>query len=67
VYRQPRKTIVISKRDIIEVLQHLYVKRVRYGFQLVKQYFLFSESDTSMHSNHRNLKDTVEEGIELLT
>lgn len=48
------------RRDLAEALQQLYLKRVRFGFQLVKQYFLFSESESSLHSNYRYLRETVQ-------
>lgn len=45
-----------------DLLCKLYLKRVRFSFQLAKQYFLFSESDVSLQPGYRYMRDAVEEG-----
>lgn len=57
------------KSTLPEILNRLLVNRVRYSFQLLLQFFLFSDSESSMKSGQYNLKPyfaEIEEGFETL-
>jgi hypothetical protein len=60
---KPTNKLIIRKKTIADILKHLYIKRLRFPFQLIKQFVLFMESDTSLEVSHRHIRHGLGDAI----
>jgi hypothetical protein len=60
---KPNSKIIIRKKTMADILRYLYKKRLRFSFQLIKQFVLFSESDSSLEVSYQYVRDALGDAI----